>query len=479
MGFPKGFIWGVAAAAYQIEGAADEDGKGPSVWDVFCKKPNAIWNGQKGDVACDHYHCWKNDVKLMKQLGIQAYRFSISWPRVMPSGTGRVNQKGLDFYSKLIDQLLASNIEPYVTLFHWDYPYELFCRGGWLNNDCSDWFADYARLIVTNFSDRVKHWMTLNEPNGFVWAGHQLGIHAPGLTLGPTELLRIIHNILLSHGKATQVIRALAPKNSTVDFVLSGGGAKIPPSHSKKDVAAAREFMFSVKNAKSSESFNIGESWWLDPVYLGHYPTEGLADFAPYLPKIKPEDLKTISQPLDHFCVNIYKGQRIRLDAHGRSEPAPLPVGAALVSADKTFMWPFTPEALYWGPKFYYERYKKPILITENGMGSVTDWVARDGRVHDAGRVDFLARYLGALKKACADGVDVRAYFQWSILDNFEWSAGYKERYGIVYVDYQTQERIPKDSAFFYKKVIASNGKILGKKFRVHISQESAREQVS
>jgi beta-glucosidase len=461
MSFPKSFIWGVAAAAYQIEGAADKDGKGLSVWDVFCKKPGAVWNGHTGNVACDHYHRYKEDIKIMKQLGVQAYRLSLSWPRLMPHGTGKVNPRGVDFYSRLLDALLAAGITPYVTLFHWDYPYDLFCRGGWLNNDCSDWFADYTRVAVENFSDRVKHWMTLNEPNGFVWAGHQLGIHAPGLTLGPTEQLRIIHNILLSHGKAVQVIRALAPQNSTADFVLSGGGAKIPASNKKVDVEAARRATFSIKNAKSAGSFNVGEYWWLDPVYLGRYPQDGLTAFAPYLPEIKPGDMKIISQPLDHFCVNIYKGEKVRINAQGQTEPAPLPVGAPLVSADKVFMWPLTPEALYWGPKFYYERYKKPIMITENGMGSVNDWVSKDGRVHDAPRVDFLHRYLSELKRACADGVHVRAYFQWSILDNFEWSAGYKERYGLVYVNYETQERILKDSAHWYKDVIKTHGKNL------------------
>ena len=458
MSFPKNFIWGVAAAAYQIEGAARKDGKGASIWDVFCKKPDAIWSGHTGDVACDHYHRYKDDIKLMRQLGVKAYRLSLSWPRLIPGGTGAVNQKGVDFYNQLIDELLANKIEPYVTLFHWDYPYELFCRGGWLNNDSPDWFADYTRVAVEKFSDRVKHWMTLNEPNGFVWAGHQMGIHAPGLTLGPTELLRVTHNVLLSHGKAVQVIRSAAPKNSTVDFVLSGGGVKIPASHKKADVEAARKATFSIQNAKSESAFKMGEFWWLDPVYLGHYPAEGMAAFEPWLPEIKAGDMQLISQPLDHFCVNIYQGERVRINAQGQTEPAPLPVGAPLISADKVFKWPLTPEALYWGPRFYYERYRKPILISENGMGSITDWVAVDGRVHDAARVDFLHRYLAALKQACADGVDVRGYFQWSILDNFEWSAGYKERFGLVHVDYQTQTRTLKDSAHFYKKVIVSNG---------------------
>ncbi len=454
MAYPEGFVWGAAAAAYQIEGAAYEDGKGLCIWDVFCRKKGAIWQGHTGDVACDHYHRFRDDVDLMQQIGIRAYRFSISWPRLLPEGTGAVNQAGVDFYDRLIDALLAAGIRPYVTLFHWDYPYELFCRGGWLNGESSDWFAEYAALVTDSYSDRVSDWMTLNEPNGFMRAGYRAGFHAPGLTLGVTEYLRAIHNVLLSHGKAVQAIRAGARSAPSVSSVHAASNVKIPDSDSDLDVAAARRAMFSLTSAVPEENASF-DSWWLDPIYLGGYPEDGLAVFEPYLPEIGQADMEIIHQPLDAFCFNNYRGQVVRAGSDG-PEQVDAPLGASLVASS----WSVTPDALYWGPRFYQERYGLPIMITENGM-SAMDWVATDGLVHDPQRIDFLRRYLLALRRACADGVDVRAYFHWSILDNFEWSAGYKERYGLIFVDYSTQERILKDSAHWYRDVIASNGENL------------------
>lgn len=453
MGFAKDFVWGAAAASYQIEGAAYEDGKGLSVWDMFCKKPGAIWSGHSGDVACDHYHRYKEDVALMKEIGLHAYRLSVSWPRVIPEGTGGANSKGLGFYDRLIDELLAANITPYVTLFHWDYPNELYCRGGWLNPDSSDWFTDYAKVVVDKLSDRVKHWITLNEPQCFIGLGHQNGILAPGDKLPFAQVLRAGHNALLAHGKAVQAIRAHSKADSRVSYAPVGM-VRIPGTNRPEDIQAARQEMFSVT---AKDCWN--NTWWMDPVFLGRYPEDGLKFFGEDVPEIRDGDMETICQPLDFFGINIYSGQKVCAGKEGQPEEVSLPVG----HAQTAFRWPVTPDSLYWGPKFFWERYTLPIIITENGMSNV-DWISLDGKVYDPQRIDFLTRYLLELQRACEDGVDIRGYFLWSIMDNFEWTEGYKERFGIIYVDYPTQRRTLKDSACWYKDVVASNGAILPKR---------------
>ncbi|MCX6030616.1 MAG: GH1 family beta-glucosidase [Chloroflexi bacterium] len=450
MSFPKGFIWGAASASYQVEGAAFEDGKGLSVWDMFCRKEGAIWNGQSGEVACDHYHRYREDVALMKELGLQAYRLSISWPRVLPHGTGAVNPKGLDFYDRLVDELLAAGIEPWVTLFHWDHPYDLYCRGGWLNPYSSDWFADYTAVVADALSDRVTHWMTHNEPACFIGLGLQDGRHAPGDKLGFGQVLWATHNALLGHGKAVQTLRARARRPLQIGLAYNGP-VVVPASDRPADVEAARLAMFTILPTGRHMWNN---SWWLDPIFFGRYPADGWQAFGADVPPVKDGDLKTINQPLDFLGVNIYyQDPTIRAGADGRPEPVPFPVG----TAQTAFKWNVTPDALYWGPRFLYERYKAPMVITENGL-SCMDWVALDGHVHDPQRIDFTQRYLLAYERAGQDGVDIRGYFHWSILDNFEWSEGYKERFGLVYVNYPTQQRIPKDSAYWYKQVIATNG---------------------
>ncbi|MCG3149744.1 MAG: 1,4-beta-D-glucan glucohydrolase [Verrucomicrobiae bacterium] len=440
MSFPKNFLWGAAAAAYQIEGAARADGRGESVWDMFCRKPGAVWNGQSGAVACDHYRRFKRDVAMMKSLGLQAYRLSVAWPRVIPNGTGKTNAKGLAFYDKLIDELLAADIQPFVTLFHWDYPLPLYNRGGWLNRDSAEWFADYTKIVVAKLSDRVKHWMTLNEPFAFVGVGHQSGQHAPGDKHAWAETLRVVHNVLRSHGRAVQVIRSHGKLKPQIGWAPCGRTC-IPAT--PNDIQSARAAMFTI-----TERTLWQHTWWSDPVFFGRYPAEGLKVFGADAPKIEPGDMQTIQQPLDFFGVNIYWGDIIR-----GGKQIPPAVGHALT----TYGWTVTPEALYWGPRFLQERYKVPVIITENGMGN-TDWISLDGQVHDPQRIDFLHRHLRELRRACADGVDVRGYFQWSIMDNFEWNEGYKQRFGLVYVDYPTQRRIPKDSAYWYKRVIETNG---------------------
>ena len=447
MSFGENFVWGAASASYQVEGAAFEDGKGLSVWDMMCRKEGAIYQGQDGFVACNHYHQYKEDVALMKELGLKGYRMSLSWPRILPNGTGKVNEKGLGFYDKLIDELLENGITPFVTLFHWDYPYELFKKGGWLNPESSEWFREYAEVVVDRLSDRVADWMTLNEPQCFI-AGHHAGIHAPGLKLGFKEVLLAGHNALLSHGKAVRVLRQKAKLKPNIGYAPVGV-VKVPDNpDSKADIAAARKAMFSIDTKGSWNN-----TWWWDPVFFGSYPEDGLRLFGDDAPDYSQEDMDIISEPVDFAGANIYNGRETYADENGNPQEAKRVDGFPFTA----FNWPVVPQSLYWGTKFLYERYGKPIVITENGMANV-DWVSLDGKVHDPQRIDFLNRYLLCLSKAIDEGVDVRGYFQWSLTDNFEWAEGYSKRLGLIFVDYPTQKRIIKDSGYWYKDVIANNG---------------------
>ena len=450
MSFPEGFAWGAATASYQIEGGACEDGKGLSVWDIFCRKQGAIWSGQTGEVACDHYHRCQEDVALMKQMGLNAYRMSVSWARVIPQGVGQVNPKGLEFYDRLVDELLAADILPFITLFHWDYPYELYCRGGWLNPDSPDWFAEYAGVMTEALSDRVTHWITQNEPQCFIGLGHQTGSIAPGDKLRFGEVLRGAHHALLAHGKAVRSMRARAKRDLVIGYAPVGC-VKIPATDAPEDIEAARRATFEVSARNCSNN-----TWWTDPVFKGCYPEDGLELFGEEAPHVGEGDMETICQPLDFFGVNIYHGQYVRAGTNGRPEEAPLPMGHALTA----YRWPVTPDALYWGPRFFHERYGLPVFITENGMSGI-DWVALDGKVHDPQRIDYTRRYLRELLRATRDGVDVRGYFHWTLMDNFEWAQGVKERFGLIHVDFPTQKRTLKDSALWYSKVIASNGAAL------------------
>lgn len=446
-GFPADFVWGAAAASYQIEGATRADGRGPSVWDMLCRRPGAIWSGHTGDVACDHYRRWAEDVELMRDLGLKGYRFSVAWTRILPSGTGRVNPKGLAFYDRLVDGLLAAGIQPWCTLFHWDYPQELYDRGGWLSPDSPKWFADYTRVVVRKLSDRVRHWMTQNEPQCYIGLGHRDGVHAPGDKLGWREVLLAAHHSMLAHGLAVRAIRAAARRPALVGAAPVGSHA-IPASPAARDVAAAKRASFRV-----SKGSYWNTTWWTDPLIFGRYPEDGLQAYGADVPKHSRRDLETMQAPLDFFGANIYQSDTVRAGKGGRAEPVGRAVGHPLTAMP----WPLTPDALYWGPRFFWERYKLPIVVTENGLAN-TDWVAVDGRVHDPQRIDYLTRYLGALRRAIRDGVPVLGYFQWSIMDNFEWAEGYAKRFGLVHVDYPTQTRTPKDSYYWYRDVIASGG---------------------
>lgn len=449
MGFRKDFVWGAATSAYQIEGASSEDGKGTHIWDVFCREPGRIFGGHSGVTACDHYHRYREDVRSMKELGLTGYRFSLDWTRILPDGTGRVNEKGVDFYNRLIDALLEAGIEPYITLFHWELPYALYKRGGWLNRDMADWFGDYAAVAARAFGDRVTHFFTMNEPQCFIGLSYLRGEHAPGLRSPLRDTFEMAHNALRAHGSAVRALRANAVQPLTVGYAPTCS-MTYPETESEDDIQAAREHLFAMPEA---DNWTWNVAWWSDPVLLGRYPEEGLRRYEPYLPRISGDDMKLISEPIDVYAQNIYNARCVRMGADGRPQEAERPA-----DFPRTVMgWPITPEALYWGPKFLQERYGKPIYITENGI-SCRDSIAPDGSVHDPERIAFLGSYLHALRRAADEGVDIRGYFHWSLMDNFEWTCGYRERFGLIYVDYETQKRIWKDSAYWYRDVIA--GKI-------------------
>lgn len=452
MGFQKDFKWGVATAAYQIEGAFQEDGKGLNIWDVFCREKGRTFDGHTGEIACDHYHRFREDVALMKELGIKAYRFSISWSRLLPTGTGKLNPAGVKFYNELIDALLDAGIEPFVTLYHWDLPYDLYRKGGWLNPESVNWFAEYTKDVAELYSDRVSNFFTFNEPQCFIGNACLRGFHAPGVHGMVRDTLEMAHNVLKAHGTAVKVLREYAKSDVKVGYAPTCN-MSYPDSDKPEDIEAARMTLFEVKE---TEDWAWNVAWWSDPVMLGSYPEEGLKKYREYLPEITKDDMKLINQPLDFYGQNIYNGVRVRMGSDGKPEVVKRYDGYPKTSLD----WPVTPECLYWGPRFLYERYKKPIYITENGM-SCHDVISLDGKVHDPNRIDFLNRYLRELKKCAEDGTDIRGYFLWSLLDNFEWHTGYAERFGIVYVDYPSQRRIIKDSGYWYRQTIQENGENL------------------
>ena len=453
MSFKKDFIWGAATASYQIEGAAFEGGKGLSIWDRFSHEPGRVLEGHTGDVACDHVHRVREDVALMKAMGVKNYRFSLSWPRLIPDGVGEVNEEGAAFYDTLIDELLAAGIRPFVTLFHWDDPAALQARGAWENPDSPAWFEAYVTVCARRFGDRVKDFITFNEPQCFIGLGYGKGEHAPGYRLPLSATVPMSHHVLKAHGLAVRALRTLVP-GVRVGYAPCGNPC-IPATESQADIEAARRAYFAVNDDPTFWAFNV--SWWSDPALLGRYPEQGLRLLGRYLPEGWERDMALIHQPLDYYCQNIYNGVVIRAADNDRGfEEGPQPVGHPKTA----IQWPITPEALYWGPRFLYERYRTPFVITENGMSS-HDVVSLDGQVHDPQRQDYMHRYLLALRRAAEDGVDVAGYFAWSLMDNFEWAYGYTERFGLTYVDYATQERIVKDSFRWYKTVMEANGETL------------------
>jgi beta-glucosidase len=448
LAFGPDFLWGVSTSAYQIEGAVTEDGRGPSAWDTFCAEPGRIVNGDTGEVACDHYHRYAEDVGLMKELGVDVYRFSFSWPRVQPTGKGLANGAGLDFYDRLIDELLAAGIKPAPTLFHWDTPQELEDEGGWLNRDIAHRFADYATILAERFADRVPLWMTINEPVVLTLLGYAVGGHAPGKQLG-FEALPVAHHQLLAHGRAVQALRA---GGASSIGIASNHAPTWPASDSAEDVEAAGLYD------------NLINWMFADPVLLGEYPA-GIGDG---MPGPVAEDLEIISTPIDWFGLNHYAPVRVGAPTGDPDTAAtdgiPLPEGLpfeprTLDGYPKTdFGWPVVPDAFGEILRTLKARYGDrlpPIYITENGC-AINDGPV-DGVVTDQRRIDYLDGYLHSLKSAIDDGVDVRGYFQWSLLDNFEWSVGYTQRFGLIHVDYETLERTPKASYHWYQKLIAQH----------------------
>ncbi len=440
MGFRKDFIWGAATASYQIEGAYKEDGKGWSVWDEFAHTPNHILFDQTGDVACDHYHRYQEDVSLMKEIGLNGYRFSTAWTRILPEGRGKVNQKGLDFYDRLVDELLKNGIDPFVTLYHWDMPYALEQKGGFRNREIVQCFAEYADVLTRRLGDRVKNFMTLNEPQCQLNLGYKYGIHAPGNKLTEEECAECMPNMLLCHGVATDIIRKNV-KDATVGFAACGENF-FPVRNDEKLVQKAYEYNF-------GQTTPAALGWFTDPICLGRFPEVFLKKFPRAFEKVTQEDMKCISQPVDYVGFNIYTAELLDLDEKGELKVVPTPDGTAMTAMS----WPIYEDCMYWMLKFIWQRYQKPIVISENGMAN-TDRVFLDGKVHDPLRIDYMQRHIGAMERAVNEGVDMRAYFAWSFMDNYEWAFGYERRFGLVHVDYQTQKRTVKDSGYWYRDFI-------------------------
>jgi beta-glucosidase len=438
--FPRGFLWGAATAAHQIEGSPLADGAGPSIWTRFAHTPGMTHNGDTGDVACDHYRRWKDDVALMRDLGLQAYRFSVSWSRVLPEGRGRVNPAGLDFYSRLVDALLEAGIEPLLTLYHWDLPAALDDRGGWLNPDCADWFADYGRVLYRALDGRVKRWVTLNEPWVVTDGGYLHGALAPGHR-SRYEAPIASHNLMRAHGAAVQAYRAEG--RHEIGLVVN-----IEPKYAASDSEADR---LAVRRAHAYMN-----EQYLHPALLGRYPDELAQIFGDAWPRFPDDDFKLIRQPLDFVGINYYTRSVTRAATS-------YPLDTAVVRQPQgTYTetgWEVFPQGLVDLLVWFKDTYGPlPVYITENGAAFFDPPVADAGRVRDPLRVDYLRKHLGAIHAAIARGVDVRGYMVWSLLDNLEWSLGYSKRFGIVHVNYGTQERTPKDSARWYSRVIATHG---------------------
>ena len=445
--FPSDFIWGVATSSYQIEGAWNEDGRSESIWDRFSHTPGKIKDGSNGDVACDHYHRWREDIALMQRLGIKSYRFSIAWPRILPEGRGQVNQAGLDFYSRLVDGLLEAGIEPCATLYHWDLPQVLQDQGGWTARATAEAFVEYAEVVSQALGDRVKRWVTHNEPWCASYLSYALGEHAPGLRDWPAAILAA-HHLLLSHGWAVPVLRRNSP-GAEVGITLNVS-LVLPASPSTADYAAFRRHDGNMHR------------WFLDPLYGRHYPADMVAEYsaAGYLPEglafVQPGDLEAIAAPTDFLGINYYTRSVMRGHV---PEHENLPHTVVRASAEHwTEMgWEVAPESLTDELLQLHLTYRPgKIYITENGA-SYSDGPDSSGRVRDTRRLEYLRGHLAAVHRAIQAGVPLAGYYAWSLLDNFEWAFGYLQRFGLVWVDYETQQRIPKDSALWYGETIAAN----------------------
>ena len=447
LSFPPDFVWGAATASYQIEGAWKTDGKGESIWDRFAHTPGKVLDGSNGDAACDHYHRYGDDVKLLAELGLDAYRFSVAWPRILPTGRGKVNQAGLDFYSRVVDELLAANITPYVTLYHWDLPQALQNEGGWPARATAEAFVEYADIVSRHLGDRVKNWITHNEPWCIAFLSHQIGEHAPGWKDWPAAI-KAGHHVLLSHGWAVPVIRANS-QDAAVGITLNFTPADAA-SPSRADFDATRWF---------DGYYN---RWFLDALYGRGYPADMVADYedAGYLPHgmdfVHPNDLYTIANLTDFLGVNMYTREVVR--AQGVADNLPQTVFAAPAEERTEMGWEIHPQSLYRLLLRLYADYPiGKLYITENGA-SYSDGPDANGQINDQRRVAYLRDHLAACHRAIQAGVPLEGYFQWSLMDNFEWAKGYTQRFGMVWVDYATQQRIPKASAHWYRDASRNNG---------------------
>jgi beta-glucosidase len=440
--FPKEFTFGCATASYQIEGAWDEDGKGESIWDRFSHTPGKINTGETGDVACDHYHRYKDDVALMKELGLQGYRFSISWPRIQPDGKGAINQKGLDFYSKLVDELLAAGITPFPTLYHWDLPQALQDEGGWGSRETAKHFAEYCAAVVDHLGDRVKSWLIFNEHFSFTVLGYMHGIHAPGIR-DPRLAMKTTHIVNIAQGLAARAMRGTG-KVGTLGSAFSMWGATYPASQSAEDVAAAER------------QFRFHNLWFLDPVLRGEYPDCYVGDgMTPERLGVEPGDMDVIRTSFDHIGINLYSRTVVANNPNDRNIGAR---GINLPNVERTdYNWEVYPDALHDVIMRIWSDYKLPIYITENGC-SYGDAPDVRGVVNDERRVSFLQRYIGGVAAAIDKGADVRGYYHWTFTDNFEWAMGTSQRFGLVYNDFENQKRTVKQSGYWYRDVIANSG---------------------
>ncbi|WP_224242835.1 GH1 family beta-glucosidase [Hyalangium gracile] len=429
---PDEFQWGVATSAYQIEGAVSEDGRGPSIWDTFSQVPGTIARGDTGEVACDHYHRWEEDLDLLVALGVNAYRFSVAWPRIQPTGRSPTNARGLDFYDRLLDGILARGLRPHLTLYHWDLPQALQDEGGWGQRDTALRFVDFAEVVARRLGDRLESLCTFNEPWVVATLGHEKGIFAPGLR-DRQLAMQVSHHLLVAHGLAVQALRTLVPR------VPLGIVLNLSPSYPARPVAADR--------AKARLEDGLGLRWYMDPLFQGSYPRDVLEHLGEDAPDVEPGDLALIRQPLDFLGINYYMRNFIHAE-----DPAATPPGE-LGFTDMG--WEIYPQGLTDLLVRLARDYRlPPIYIAENGAAFVDR--LEGGAVHDVQRVAYLEQHLAAMNAARSQGVDVRGYFAWSFLDNFEWASGYQKRFGLVYVDYGTQRRVLKDSAYWYRAFIES-----------------------
>jgi beta-glucosidase len=443
-GFPSGFLWGTATSSYQVEGAVNEDGRGPSIWDRFTHTPGTISDNSNGDTAADHFHRYKEDIQLMKALGTKAYRFSIAWPRIFPEGTGAANPKGLDFYNRLVDELLANGIAPFATLYHWDLPQALQDRvGGWTSRDTSKAFADYAAHVAARLSDRVTHFFTINECSRLVQHGHEWGSDAPGLKLPPSEVKQVRHHVALAHGLAVQSIRANAR-----------AGTKVGPAENAVSCIPAIETPANIRAAElATRELNAG---YLTVLLEGKYTDAYLAQPGREGPKFTPDDLRIISSPIDFVGLNVYMPDHYVVSADNERGYTLAPFPKSYPNMKASWLRP-GPETMYWVPRHVAKLWNvKSIYITENGTSS-SDQPAADGTIYDVDRIMYLRNYLTQLQRATSEGIPVQGYFLWSLMDNFEWPDGYEQRFGIYHVDFETSRRTPKLSAAFYRETIARN----------------------